>query len=366
MTQTTRILLFFLLLGLAASLPRSVQAEDESAPAPRAPSIDEKLRASVQRNPLIQRLSTLSVRPRFIGGAKGANRWMGVALGKTRKPVPVTLTTPRGNITAYAASGTTDLWIAGAMVRNESAILRIGDLLPLLAEAGIRDRQTSLAVVQIRVGAGVPPSYTLSFRPGALYPHRKTLAAGAERGRLLYSLTTGRLTVLGSLVMVNSKGDLRVTQVSTEGDQTAWIQNNLTPKGCRDLETALRSEKPDSALQIAATKIGVNSMTQVCAARYLALIGLNFGTKNAVATLRGALRDKPLVKPRLVVEALVAVSSKPEPANVAAVAAMVKRHGPVGAVGVCEGAPLSWTDKLLERKDLGAGEREILSKCAWR
>ncbi|MDF1562763.1 MAG: hypothetical protein P1V51_06950 [Deltaproteobacteria bacterium] len=325
-----------------------------------ARNITPEMKKKVGKNPLIQRLSTVGGPPRFSGNAKGASRWHDEVIG--RGSVPITVPTPRGLIEAYATPDGKKLWIAGAMVRDSGVILRMGDLLPLLQVVGVSDREVALGANLLQVGSGVPPSYTLGFRPGLLWKHRATLERQRQAGRVLYSLTTGQLTVLGAHVLVEGRtGALRAQLVSPQGDQVERIEQLMTPTGCRDLEEGLRSAEPEKLLPVAKKKLGVPSMTQACAARFVALAG----GPGAADLLRKALRGDQIARPFDLVEALATVSPKPEKQNLEAVLQMIQRTGTVGSDAACRAAPLSWTSALLERSDLDDATRSVLTRCAW-
>ncbi len=353
----------------AAGSPVTGKATPKSGPAlpargvrrpSRTTKITPKVKAKVKKNPLIQRLSTVGGEPRFSGNAKGAARYQDAVIGSNA--VPVTLPTPRGLIQALATPDGRRMWISGAMIRDSGALLRMGDLLPLIQVVGISDREVALGANLLQVGSGVPPSYALGFRPGLLWKHRAVLERQRQAGRVLYSLTTGQLTVLGAHLMVEGpSGALRVKLVSPQGDQVGRIEQLMIPNGCRDLEEGLRSATPEKLLPVAKKKLSIPSMTQACAARFVALAG----GKKAPQMLRDALVRERIARPYDLVEALATVSPKPEKKNLDAVLKMIRRTGTVGSDAACRAAPLTWTDALLKRKDLDDATRSVLTRCAW-
>lgn len=346
----------------AKQAPATAPAAATPAPRPSGTKlkITRAMKTAVRKNALIQRLSTVGGPPRFTGNPKGAARFQDQVIGA--RAVPVTVPTPRGLIEAFATPDGKKLWIAGAMIRDSGVLLRMGDLLPLLQVVGVSDREVALGANLLQVGSGVPPSYTLGFRPGLLWKHRATLERQRLAGRVFYSLTTGQLTVLGAHVLVEGRtGALRAMLVSPAGDQVARIEQLMIPKGCVDLEEALRSPEPEKLLPVAKQKLGVASMTQACAARFVALAG----GPSAADTLRAALVGERIARPYDLVEALATVSPAPEKKNLDAVMTMIRRTGTVGSDAACRAAPLSWTDALLKRTDLDAATRSVLTRCAW-
>ena len=298
---------------------------------------------------------------RFSGAAKGADRFLGQAFGGARA-APVSMRLPGGVLYAYATPDGKRLWVAGAMMRQTQTVLRFGDLLPLLAPAGIHDREAALSVSSIAIaGGGAPPNYSLTFRTGALARHRAALAEAEKAGRIRYSLATGRVIVLRHLILADATGDLHVRPVRSDVEDLEQLTWRLIPEGCEPLETALRSATPAAAEKTARRLLYRPSFSQTCAARYYALAR----PPQAAKTLRTALKKARLGWPGAVVEALAAVDPKASKETVDALAALVRRRGVPGAVALCDHAPIAWTDALLERTDLGAGVRKVLTRCAY-
>lgn len=346
----------------ATTQARQVHQNPAARPAPAGASgLDEATKAKVRKNPLLQRLSTVGGSIRFLNRSKGADRYLEGLMG--RGAVPFALPTPRGLVQGFAARDGRRLWISSAMVRDDAALLRLGDLLPLLQIIGISDREVALGVRTLQVGSDIPPSYTVAVRPGLLWKHRAVLEAQRKSGRVLYSLTTGRVTVLGAHVLVEGPaGGLKVRLVSPAGDQVARIADLLVPRQCRDLEAALRTGNPKKLVAVARKKLKVPSMTQACAARYLSLVG----GASAPRDLRRALEKERIARPFDVIEALVRVAPEPKKANLLAVLAMIRRAGTVGADAACHAMPLAWTNALLERDDLDEATRAVFTRCVWR
>lgn len=366
-----------LLLALSLTLPVAAAGPGDAGVSP-APSpspgaeyerrrkgtevpISGAARQAVLGNPLLQRLSTVAGRMRFTGGAQGAWRWRRDVMGE--KSVPLLVPVPRGSVELYATDDGKRLWLAAAQVRDEAAVLRLGDLLPLLSELGIEDREAALAVTQVSIaGGGAPPTYTLAFRTGVTWKHRAALAAAEKSGRALVSHTTGRVTVLGAFVLVDAQGELHVQRRAPEGEQLPWLKQTMVPRGCRDLEAALRSKTPASAAAAATKALAEPSISQACAARYL----VEAGVPDAAARLRAAFAKNRIAWPGALVEALTVAAPDPSEVNLKAVSALLRRLGPAGADGVCRGAPLTWLDRLLEREDLRPDVRAVVHRCAWR
>jgi len=324
------------------------------------PKIDVATARVVLSHPLLQRLSTLSGEAQLRGAAKGSARLLSQAL--PGEVLPFSLPTPQGLIQGFATRDGKRLWIAGAMVRDSEAILRLGDLLPLVQGFGVAKRELALGIRMLQVGAGSPPSYAMEFRPGLLWSIREELAAQAEAGRILYSLSMGRVTVLGAFLLAQGKeGAISVKLVAPEGEQRSRIEELMIPAGCRDLEAALKSNAPAARLAEAKKKLFVPSMTQACAARYIAIVG----GKGAEALLRNALRRGRLARPFDLIESLASVSPTPSKENLDAILSMVRNTGTVGADAACKAAPLSWTDALLDRSDLDSATRSVFTRCAW-
>ncbi len=351
--------------GPSASAPAGAQQvpQDRGTHPARAPAsgLDEATKAKVRENPLLQRLSTVGGSVRFLNRSKGADRYLEGLMG--RRAVPFALPTPRGLVQGFAARDGRRLWISSAMVRDDATLLRLGDLLPLLQIIGIADREVALGIRTLQVGSDIPPSYTVAVRPGLLWKHRAVLEAQRKSGRVLYSLTTGRVTVLGAHVLVEGPaGGLKVRLVSPQGDQVARIAEVLVPRQCRDLEAALHTGNPKKLVPVARKKLKIPSMTQACAARYLSLVG----GASAPRDLRRALNKERIARPFDVIEALVRVAPEPTKANLLAVLAMIRRTGTVGADAACHAMPLAWTNALLERDDLDEATRAVFTRCVWR
>ncbi len=330
------------------------------------PSLELQLpagvRSAVLANELHGRLSSVSQAQRFMGQAPGGGRWQREALGQG-EAVPMLTHFSRTVLRTMTLRDGSRVWLASGHVNEPAAVLRLGDLLPLLSALGINDRSAALAVTEISFGGGaVPPAYTMTFSTGALWPHRGLLEAAERNGRVLYSLVSGRLTVLGGLVTANVEGDLRVRFVDTAGDDVHRYRELIMPSACAPLEKALRSESPKAARERALALLDEPSIAQACAARYLAVAA----PEGAAARLRTLMTSGRVGQPGDVVEALVHLEPELSDVNLQAITRMVERTGAAGANGVCNRAPLLWSELVLEREELSEPNRRVLSRCLRR
>jgi hypothetical protein len=349
--------------------------DDASAPRPRVPmgeqqkgvarpgtgevQVPAEVRQAILGNELFGRLRTVSRTTRLTGTAPGGGRWTRDALGEG-PTVPVTVSFGRGVLRTMALRSGARVWLGAGHLNEPAAILRLGDLLPLLSTLGIDDREAALSVTEISfAGGSTPPGYTMAFRTGALWPHRHVLASAEARGRVTYSLVTGRLTVMGALVVADAEGNLRVRNVSHEGEMAARFKSLIMPVECQPLEAALRSDDPTSAVPHALELLEKPAVTQACAARYLALAR----PEGAADRLRALLGSGQVARPGDVVAALVHLEPSPTEENIAAVVRLVDRNGVPGAEGVCVQAPLMWSDILLDRPDVAEPNKRVIRRC---
>ncbi len=322
--------------------------------------LPSEVRAAVLGNELHGRLSSVVRASRFMGSAPGGGRWQRDAIGQA-DAVPMLTNFERDVLRTMTLRDGSRVWLAGGSLHEPAAILRLGDLLPLLSAIGINDRETALAVSQIAFGGGShPPAYTMTVRTGTLWPHRRTLAASAKNGRIVYSLVTGRVTVLGGLVVADAEGELRVRFVEPEGDDVGIYTARTMSSVCRSLEEAIRGDEPESALDEAYERLEVPSVAQACAARFLAIVAPD----GVAERLRTVMTTGQVGQPGELVEALVHLEPEPTEVNVQALTTMIERGGSMAARGVCRHAPIWWIDQIIERDGLSEPNRISLTRCA--
>ncbi|MFW5878622.1 MAG: hypothetical protein ACOCVR_02285 [Myxococcota bacterium] len=320
------------------------------------------VRKAIYRNALNRRLAAVSRTRRFAGSAPGGGRWQREALGGGPS-VPMQTAFSRDLLHMVALRDGSKLWLASGHITEPAAILRLGDLLPLLSAIGIDDREAALSVSEISFGGGSrPPAYTLTMRTGALWPHRAVLAAAERSGRITYSLVSGRVTVFGALVTADAEGDLHVEFVSPEGDDLGRYRDLVMAMECRPLERAIRSSEPGQSNGTATRLLQQPSVVQACAARYLALTS----PPGAAATLRRLMASGHVGRPAEVVEAPVHLEPEFTDENLEAVAALVERAGVSGALGVCTHAPLLWSEALLNGSRISEPNSRALRRCLRR
>ncbi len=317
------------------------------------------VRTAVLNNELLQRLSVASRVQSLTGSPPGGGRWQKEALGEA-DAVPVTVGFSRALLRVMALKDGSRIWLGSGHVDEAAAVLRLGDLLPLVSVVGINDRDLALAASSVSFGGGAtPPAYTMTFQTGSLWPHKRTLLASERSGRVVFSFVTGRMTVLGALVLANADGELAVRRVSPKGDHVNRYKDLAMPRLCKPLEDALRGDEPPSAMKEARELLQQASLVQACAARYLALAA----PSRAPDYLRTLLSSGRVAQPAEVVEALAYLEPEVSQRNLAAVASMIQRNGAVGAEAVCHMAPALWSHDLLEREDVSEANKNVIRRC---